>query len=65
MYKYTFELILRITGDALQEIDDGLIQAGGERLKARMNSNNVIPTHTPPAGLTFVNPNSDEIEMKK
>lgn len=47
--KYEFELILKISGSSLQEIDDGLIQAAGDRLKARILGGLKMPTITPPS----------------
>lgn len=33
----TFELNLKITGSSLQEVDEGLMKAAGERLRARLD----------------------------
>lgn len=42
--KLEFELILKISGSSLQEIDEGLIQAAGERLKSRILGGLKMPT---------------------
>ncbi len=34
--KVQFELTVKVIGSSLQEVDDGLVQAAGERLRARM-----------------------------
>ena len=37
-YKYEFNLTLTIHGDRLEDIDNGLVAAAGERLRARMTN---------------------------
>lgn len=51
-----FELTVKVTGHNLQEIDDGLVQAAGERLKARiLQTMGAAPTGMP-AGLNVKMP---------
>lgn len=58
--KISFELNVKIAGESLQEVDDGLIQAAGARLKARIMAKAQEETPSmnkkdpPPGGLTFM-----------
>lgn len=42
--KFEYELTIKIKGDSLQEVDDALVQAAGDRLKARILGGIQMPT---------------------
>lgn len=42
--KFEYELTIKITGNSLQEVDDALVQAAGDRLKARILGGIKMPT---------------------
>lgn len=50
--KKEFVLTVTVTGDSLQDVDNGLIEAAGERLKARIseNASKAIEAQTTPKG---------------